>query len=86
MRPPNAVRDGSYYSRRLGHGEGYRYPHDAAAGWVDQEYRPAEVRDEQFYEPGSHGAERELVDAWRARRGDATRDGGMHEEGRDASE
>src|SRR5947208_12630537 len=33
VRPPKALRDGSYYGRRLGHGEGYIYPHDDPAGF-----------------------------------------------------
>lgn len=33
---------------------GYKYPHDAAEGWVAQEYMPNPVR---FYEPGDRGDE-----------------------------
>ena len=44
--------------RALGHGEGYRYPHDDPRGWVDQEYRPPEVAGHVYYEPSGHGAER----------------------------
>jgi putative ATPase len=84
-RPAGAVpvhlRDASYPSaKNLGHGQGYRYPHDAATGWVDQEYRPPEVAHEQFYEPGAHGAEGAIVDDWRARRGEA-RDGDDGDDG-----
>src|SRR5256885_3500735 len=32
-RPPKALRDGSWYGRRLGHGEGYVYPHSDPAGF-----------------------------------------------------
>ena len=43
---PAHLRDASYRSaRRLGHGKGYRYPHDDPAGWVPQQYgarRPAD--------------------------------------------
>ena len=28
----------------LGHGDGYRYPHDDPRGWVDQQYLPDELR------------------------------------------
>ncbi len=31
--PPKALRDGSYYGRQLGHGEGYVYPHDDPRGF-----------------------------------------------------
>ena len=41
---PVHLRDASYPgARKLGHGEGYVYPHDAPAGWVPQQYRPTEV-------------------------------------------
>ncbi len=45
---------------RLG-GATYRYPHDDPEGWVDQQYRPAELEDHVYYEPSRHGAEAELV-------------------------
>ncbi len=41
----------------LGHGDGYQYPHDAPEGWVDQEYRPAEVANRQYWYPSGHGAD-----------------------------
>src|SRR5205814_1120087 len=38
---PAHLRDASYYAaRKLGHGEGYDYPHDDPRGWVPQSYRP----------------------------------------------
>ena len=82
---PMHLRDASYASaRNLGHGEGYRYPHDAPSGWVDQDHRPPEVAGETFYRPGAHGAERALVEQWRARRGEhreATQAGEDHDAG-----
>ena len=57
--------------RRLGHGEGYVYPHDTPKGWVPQEHLPAEVAGERFYRPGRHGAEREAVQ--RSKRSPAAR-------------
>jgi putative ATPase len=55
---PARLRDGSYHgARRLGHGEGYEYPHDDESGWVRQEYRPPEVAGHRYYEPSEHGAE-----------------------------
>jgi putative ATPase len=66
-RPAGAVpvhlRDASYKgARRLGHGEGYVYPHDDPKGWVPQEYRPPEVAGRTYYEPGTHGEERAVRD------------------------
>ena len=48
----------------LGHGVGYRYPHDEPEGWVDQEYRPAEVADRRYYQPSGHGFEGRLGARW----------------------
>ncbi|MBT8213899.1 MAG: replication-associated recombination protein A [Acidimicrobiia bacterium] len=47
--------------RMLGHGKGYRYPHDAPGGWVDQQYLPDGIRG-GFYEPGDQGDEPDLVE------------------------
>jgi putative ATPase len=55
---PTHLRDAHYPgARQLGHGEGYRYPHEDPRGWVPQEYRPAEVAGHVYYEPSEHGAE-----------------------------
>ena len=64
-RPAGAVpvhlRDASYPGAgKLGHGEGYVYPHDAPAGWVPQQYRPAEMEARVYYRPGAQGREAEL--------------------------
>ena len=55
-RVPIHLRDAHYRgAAALGHGEGYRYPHSAPGGWVDQEYRPAELADRTYYEPSGRG-------------------------------
>ena len=55
-RVPIHLRDSHYRgAAALGHGEGYRYPHSAPGGWVDQEYRPAELADRTYYEPSGRG-------------------------------
>jgi putative ATPase len=56
IRPPQALRDGSYYGRRLGHGEGYIYPHDDPAGF-DVDYLPDELKGRTYYEPSASGEE-----------------------------
>ncbi|MCZ7526118.1 MAG: replication-associated recombination protein A [Acidimicrobiia bacterium] len=79
---PAHLRDASYRgAARLGHGEGYVYPHDAPAGWVPQEYRPPEVAGRRYYEPGTHGAEAEVAEALERRRS-----AGRHREGRGPDE
>ena len=72
-RPAGAVpvhlRDAHYAgARTLGHGRGYRYPHDAPEGWVPQDHLPPEVASERFYEPGSLGSEPARAAAWNTRR------------------
>jgi putative ATPase len=55
-RPPKALRDGSWYGRRLGHGEGYIYPHTDPAGF-ETSYLPEELAGKRYYEPSGAGEE-----------------------------
>ncbi|MDE0803453.1 MAG: replication-associated recombination protein A [Acidimicrobiales bacterium] len=58
---PAHLRDAHYQgAQALGHGKGYRYPHDDPRGWVEQQYLPDEVRDQTYYEPSGHGFEADL--------------------------
>ena len=69
-RVPAHLKDAHYRGAGdLGHGVGYRYPHDVAAGWVPQQYRPDEAEGHVYYEPSEHGAEQELNERLRRRRG-----------------
>jgi putative ATPase len=53
---PLHLRDASYRgAKRLGHGEGYRYPHEFPGHAVEQRYRPAGVSDRRYYEPSGQG-------------------------------
>ena len=56
VRPPKALRDGSYYGRKLGHGKGYIYPHDNPAGF-EVDNLPDELKGTRYYEPKSSGEE-----------------------------
>jgi putative ATPase len=56
IRPPKALRDGSYYGRRLGHGEDYIYPHSDPAGY-EVDYLPDELKGTTYYEPSGNGEE-----------------------------
>ncbi|TML96339.1 MAG: replication-associated recombination protein A [Actinobacteria bacterium] len=56
VRPPKALRDGSYYGRRLGHGEGYIYPHSDPAGF-DVDHLPDELKGTTYYDPSGSGEE-----------------------------
>lgn len=60
-RVPLHLRDAHYPgAKRLGHGKGYRYPHDSDAGVVAQQYLPDELRDRRYYQPHARGAERDI--------------------------
>jgi putative ATPase len=59
---PAHLRDAHYRAAaQIGHGSGYRYPHDDPAGWVDQQYRPDGLEDHVYYEPSDHGAEADIA-------------------------
>jgi putative ATPase len=69
---PAHLRDAHYRSAaRIGHGEGYVYPHDEPGAWVDQQYRPAEVGDAPYYEPSDRGHEAVVGERLRRWRGEA---------------
>ncbi|RIJ46134.1 replication-associated recombination protein A [Clavibacter lycopersici] len=60
-RVPLHLRDAHYPgAKRLGHGKGYRYPHDADIGVVQQQYLPDELVGRTYYSPTQHGHERDL--------------------------
>ena len=60
---PAHLRDAHYQgAKSIGHGDGYRYPHNDPRGWVEQEYLPPEVAGRQYYQPTQHGREREIAD------------------------
>jgi len=53
---PLHLRDASYRgAKQLGHGEGYRYPHDFPGHAVEQEYRPTTFQAKRYYEPSGQG-------------------------------
>jgi putative ATPase len=52
---PAHLRDAHYPgAAKLGHGDGYVYPHDEADGWVEQQYRP-DHHDERYWKPTGRG-------------------------------
>ncbi|PWC04053.1 replication-associated recombination protein A [Agromyces badenianii] len=60
-RVPKHLRDAHYPgAKRLGHGKGYKYPHDDEIGVVQQEYLPDSLRGAVYYQPTEHGNEREV--------------------------
>jgi putative ATPase len=60
--PPH-LRDSHYKgSTALGHGQGYRYPHDLPGGIAAQQYAPDAVHGRQYYHPTRYGAEARYAD------------------------
>jgi putative ATPase len=59
--PPH-LRDAHYKgAAALGHGAGYRYPHDDPRGWVEQRYLPDGLGRGDIYAPSAHGREADLA-------------------------
>ncbi|MBY8875318.1 replication-associated recombination protein A [Micromonospora sp. PLK6-60] len=59
---PRGLRDAHYAGARgLGHGTGYRYPHDDPRGVVTQQYAPDDLVGTDYYRPGGHGAEKSVA-------------------------
>jgi putative ATPase len=55
--PPH-LRDAHYAgASKLGHGEGYRYPHDFEGHHVEQQYRPERFEGISYFEPSGQGDE-----------------------------
>jgi putative ATPase len=55
---PAHLRDAHYAgAQRLGHGQGYSYPHDDPAGVVAQQYAPDSIAGRRYYQPSRHGTE-----------------------------
>lgn len=55
---PVYLRDTSYRGAAiLGHGEGYKYPHDYPNHEVEQDYMPPSVRNSRYYIPSEMGVE-----------------------------
>jgi len=56
--PPH-LRDASYAGAKLmGHGKGYKYPHDYAEHYVEQDYLPRELKGVQYYKPSQIGKDK----------------------------
>jgi putative ATPase len=58
---PIHLRDTSFSgAEKLGHGKGYKYPHDYPGHVVAQEYMPPSVKGKVYYEPGELGNEAKI--------------------------
>jgi len=57
LRPPAMLRDAHYAgAKKLGHGEGYAYPHDDPRGF-ELDHLPEELQGRRYYEPSGNGEE-----------------------------
>jgi putative ATPase len=57
LRPPDELRDASYYgAKKLGRGQGYIYPHSDPTGF-EVDYLPEELRGRTYYRPSGAGEE-----------------------------
>ena len=62
---PAHLRDAHYGgSKKLGHGQGYQYSHDAPFGIAAQQYAPDVVEDATYYRPTNLGAEAGFKERW----------------------
>lgn len=62
---PSHLRDAHYGgAKKLGHGKGYQYSHDAPYGIAEQQYAPDVVKDAAYYQPTSLGAEGAVKERW----------------------
>ncbi|WP_458111039.1 replication-associated recombination protein A [Arthrobacter sp. R1-13] len=59
---PAHLRDAHYPgSKQLGHGQGYKYAHDAPHSVATQQYPPDDLVGRNYYEPTANGSEREIA-------------------------
>ncbi len=66
---PNPIKDANRDAVALGHGKGYKYPHDHPEHFLPQQYLPREILGTYFYNPSSQGYEAQVaerLDRWRA--------------------
>lgn len=60
---PAHLRDGHYKgAAKLGHAQGYVYPHDVPGAIAAQQYAPDSVQGKRYYEPTRYGAEARYAD------------------------
>ncbi len=67
---PKHLKDASRDGKALGHGQGYRYPHDYPGHHVRQQYLPDRLQGHRYYEPGVLGYERQIAERLRRWRGE----------------
>jgi len=66
---PNHLKDASRDGKALGHGKGYKYPHNFPNHWVEQTYLPDALVGTKFYEPSDQGYEKKIIERIKMRSG-----------------
>ncbi|WP_341530971.1 AAA family ATPase [Nostoc sp. UHCC 0302] len=57
---PTHLKDANRDKKGFGHGAGYLYPHAYRDHWVAQQYLPASLQGQVFYQPSTQGREQEI--------------------------
>lgn len=65
---PSHLKDSNRDKQGFGHGEGYLYPHAYREHWVAQQYLPAFLQGQVFYQPSAQGFEGKIQAAVMRRR------------------
>ena len=58
--PPNILNAPTKLMKQIGYGEGYTYDHATQEGFSGDDYWPAEMEPQTFYEPVERGFERQV--------------------------
>ena len=58
----------SSLGRALGYGQDYKYPHDYQDHYVVEDYLPAELKGQRYYQPSNSGRERDIAEHLAKRR------------------
>ena len=65
---PNHLKDATRDGKALGHGKGYKYPHNHPDHYLPQQYLPKDLLGTYFYTPSNQGYEQAVearLQAWR---------------------
>jgi len=66
---PMHLRDTHYSgAKKLGHGKGYKYPHDHEGGFVEQSYLPENLEGITYYNPTDSGLEKSIKEVLKKRK------------------
>lgn len=76
---PSHLQDSNYSgAQKLGHGQGYAYPHSFEDSYVKQQYLPDNIKDTVYYIPGNNKTESAVKAYWESIRG--KHDGGKEKQ------